>query len=121
MAHFAELDENNKVLRVTVVSNEDTLNANVHEDESVGAEFCTKLLGGRWVKTSYSASIRNRFAGIGHTYDADNDVFIEPQPHASWKLDENFDWQAPKPYPTDGNHHKWDEAKKDWVIDIVVE
>ena len=120
MAHFAELDGNNKVLRVIVVSNEDTLNANGQEDESVGIAFCQNLLGGNWIKTSYSASIRNRFASVGHTYDTENNVFIEPQPYPSWTLDKNFAWQAPKPYPTDGNHYKWDETAKDWVIDIVV-
>jgi len=121
MAHFAELDENNKVLRVIVVSNEDTLNADGHEDESVGATFCQNLFGGKWIKTSYNGKVRNRFASVGYTYDKENDVFIEPQPYPSWKLDENFEWQAPKPYPADGNHHKWDEVKKDWVIDIIVE
>jgi hypothetical protein len=73
MAHFAELDENNKVLRVLVVDN-------AHEDR--GAEFLAVDcgLGGRWIQTSYNANIRGKFAGIGDTYDEANDVFVSPEP-----------------------------------------
>ncbi len=75
MAHFAEIDENNKVLRVIVVGNSDCLKDD-KEDEATGIEFCEKLLGGRWVQTSYNGNMRKCFAGIGYTYDKDKDVFI---------------------------------------------
>lgn len=88
MAHFAELDENNIVLRVIVVSNEDCLDDNGVESEAVGISFCESLLGGRWVQASYNANFRGKYAGIGDTYDHLLDMFIsqyeeevdEPQP-----------------------------------------
>lgn len=73
MAHFAELDENNVVLRVLVVDN---------SLESDGANFLANTLGlgGTWIQTSYNANIRKNYAGIGFTYDADRDAFIPPKP-----------------------------------------
>jgi hypothetical protein len=72
MAHFAEIDSNNKVLRVLVVDN---------AQESRGQEFlaidCN--LGGTWVQTSYNANFRGKFAGTGDVYDPVNDVFVSPE------------------------------------------
>ncbi len=73
MAHWAELDENNKVIRVTVGDNNDPAG-----DE--GYQWLINNLGGRWIKTSYNANIRGKFAGIGDTYDEVNDVFVAPKP-----------------------------------------
>lgn len=73
MAHWAELDDNNKVIRVTVGDNNDPAG-----DE--GYQWLIDNLGGRWIKTSYNANIRGKFAGIGDTYDEVNDVFVAPQP-----------------------------------------
>ncbi len=112
MAHFAEIDENNIVTRVLVVDN---------SKEHRGQEFLAEDmgLGGRWIQTSYNNNFRKQFAGIGYTYDEVNDVFITPQPYASWTLDSNFDWQAPVPYPNDDNEYYWDEATLSWIkIDI---
>jgi hypothetical protein len=112
MAHFAQLDENNKVLTVVVVNNEDCLDENGIESEQVGSDFCTSLFGGVWLQTSYNNSIRKQYAGIGFTYDSDADVFVAPQPFPSWTLDENDDWQAPVPSP-EGPHY-WDEETLSW-------
>lgn len=71
MAHWAELDENNVVLRVTVGDNDDP-----NGDE--GYQWLINNLGGRWIKTSYNATIRGKFAGIGDIYDEVNDVFYTP-------------------------------------------
>jgi hypothetical protein len=73
MAHFAEIDSDNKVVRVLTVPN---------EQEERGEEFLSVdlNLGGRWIQTSYNAKIRGKFAGIGDTYDADKDLFIAPTP-----------------------------------------
>ncbi len=71
MAHFAELDNDNKVLRVIVVS---------EDNESEGETWCKNLLGGRWKQTSYNGNIRGMFAGVGYTYDADLDEFVPPEP-----------------------------------------
>ena len=115
MAHFAELDSNNVVQRVIVVANKDTSDADGNESENIGVAFCQKLLGGKWVQTSYNGNIRKRYAGIGYTYDAARDAFIASQPYPSWTLDANADWQAPVPMPTDGKMYAWDEAAQAWV------
>ena len=78
MAHFAELDENNNVLRVIVVSNNECLDQNGNENEVIGALFCHKLLGGTWVQTSYNSNIRGKYAAIGDLYDEESDTFISP-------------------------------------------
>ena len=82
MAHFAELDSNNVVLRVLVVSNDDITDDNGQEQESLGVAFLQGLLGTdtRWVQTSYNGNFRGRYAGIGFTYDPVTDVFVEPEP-----------------------------------------
>jgi len=115
MAHFAELDLNNVVLRVVVVANKDTADADGVEKEYIGAAFCESLLGGTWKQTSYNANFRKNYAGIGYTYDEALDAFVAPQPYPSWVLDENAQWQAPVPYPTDGKNYSWDEATQSWV------
>jgi len=115
MAHFAELDANNVVLRVIVVGNSDTADADGVEKEYIGAAFCERLLGGTWKQTSYNNNMRKRYAGPGYTYDAGLDAFITPQPYPSWVLDANADWQAPVPMPTDGKMYRWDENTLSWV------
>ena len=72
MAHFAELDANNVVLRVIVVDNKDTSDVNGVEKEYIGAAFCEKLFGGTWKQTSYNGNFRKNYAGIGYTYYADS-------------------------------------------------
>lgn len=79
MAHFAELDANNIVLRVIVVDNKDTADASGVEKEYIGQAFCERLFGGRWVQTSYNGSFRGTYAGIGMKYDETQDKFISPQ------------------------------------------
>jgi hypothetical protein len=79
---------------------------------------------GTWLKTSYNTHgnqnangnpLRGNYAGIGYTYDVQNDVFYEPQPFPSWALDANWLWQPPVAMPTDGNAYMWDETTKNWV------
>ena len=79
MAHFAELDKNNVVIRVLVTSNDEP-------DE--GYSWLIENLGGTWVKTSYNGNIRKNFAGIGFTYDTERDAFIQPRPEGNWQLNE---------------------------------
>lgn len=78
MAHFAELDTDNKVVRVVVVGNPDCLDGNGQESETVGIAFCQSLFGAdtTWVQTSYNGNMRGKYAGIGDTYDAASDLFI---------------------------------------------
>ena len=107
MSHFAEIDNNNSVLRVLVGPN--------YGDE--GQAFF-EALGGRWVKTSYNAAtngFRKNYAGVGYTFDESRDAFIAPKPYNSWLLDEDTcQWQAPVPYPTDDLMYEWDEELTDW-------
>jgi hypothetical protein len=122
MAHFAEIDSNNVVLRVIVVANKDTADANGNEVESIGVAFCQRLLGGNWVQTSYHGNIRKNYAGIGYTYDAAIDAFVPPQPYPSWVLNtDTAQWEAPVPYPTDGKIYTWDEATQSWVEEVPAE
>ena len=97
MAHFAELDNNNVVLRVVVVGN-DCVPSDEHVD---GETWCINFFkGGTWKQTSYNSNFRKQYAGIGYTYDAAKNKFISPQPFDSWALDANDDWQASVTYPT---------------------
>jgi hypothetical protein len=108
MSHWAEIDENNIVLRVLVGNN----------SEADEGEAFMNSLGGTWVKTSYNAAtngFRKNFAGVGMSYDAERDAFIGIKPFDSWVLNENTcRWEAPVPYPTDGIMYKWDEETTDW-------
>lgn len=126
MAHWAELDENNVVTRVTVGSNDDL-------DE--GYQWLIDNLGGRWIKTSYNTyagkrvdpetrestnepGFRKNYAGIGYTYDEDLDAFIPPKPFPSWVLDEETcQWDAPVPLPEGAIKLacEWNEAEVAWI------
>jgi hypothetical protein len=99
MAHFAQLDEHNKVIQVVVVPD---------EQEDRGAEYLAVdlRLGGVWLQTSINTAggqhsagktpLRKNYAGIGFTYDSQRDAFIPPQPGPDWKLDEaTCLWQDP--------------------------
>jgi hypothetical protein len=110
MAHFAELDETNTVIRVLVTDNNDP-----NGDE--GYQWLVSNLGGTWVKTSYNGNIRKNYAGIGYTYDEALDAFVPPKPFASWILNEETAlWEAPVAYPADGILYTWDEEGQAWQI-----
>jgi hypothetical protein len=107
MAHWAEIDENNIVLRVVVTDN---------EMKNEGFDWLVANLGGTWVQTSYNATIRKNFAGIGFIYDSERDAFIEPQPFQSWILnEETCRWEPPVAYPADGKRYEWNEESGTWV------
>lgn len=107
MAHFAEVNDNNLVIRVLVVPD---------EQEHRGQEYLANDLGlgGRWIQCSYNHKIRKRFPSPDYSYDPTADVFIAPRKFESWYLDENFEWQPPIPYPTDGEDYFWDETSRSW-------
>lgn len=122
MAHFAQVDENGIVLQVLVVADENTENAQEFLAETLG-------LGGTWIQTSYNTSrgihkdggtpLRKNYAGIGYTYDFERDAFIPPKPYESWLLNEDSCiWEAPIPYPSDGEIYTWDEESTSWVIAV---
>ena len=118
MAHFAEIDGDNVVVRVLVVPD---------DQQERGQEFLASDLGlgGTWKKTSYNTiagehreggtPYRKNYAGIGYTYDSTKDAFIPPKPFASWTLNEDTCiWDAPVPMPTDGKFYEWDEETTTW-------
>jgi hypothetical protein len=109
MAHYSYLDDNNIVVAVTVGKDETELIDGLDTETyyGLGTPYTVK-------RTSYNGNIRKQFAGVGMTYDAINDVFIAPQPFASWSLDQNFDWQAPTPRPEEG-FWRWDEDSLSWL------
>jgi len=125
MAHFAELNNSNEVLRVIVISNDD-VEANGGELSSEAETFVASIVphsedGTAWKQTSYNSNFRKQYAGIGDTFDSSKDKFIKPQPYPSWSLDSNDDWVAPVTYPTiteiDSNLViiTWDEDNQKWL------
>jgi hypothetical protein len=116
MAHFAEIDSNNIVLRVLVVDNNDLLDSENNESEALGITYLTDAFGGNWKQTSYNRNFRKNYAGKGCIYDSARDAFYGPQPYASWTLDEDTCiWEAPVTYPDDGKMYEWDEDTTNWV------
>lgn len=115
MAHFAQLDENNMVVNVIVVSNDDCGGGEFPESEAPGREFIASLgLAGTWKQTSYNSNFRKHYAGIGFKYDETRDIFIANQPFASWVLnEETAEWEAPVARP-DGPNWIWNETEGEW-------
>jgi hypothetical protein len=107
MAHFAEIDADNIVLRVIVADTK---------------EWCEQNLGGTWVQTSYNTyggqhpegrPLHKNYAGIGYHWDGTG--FFAPQPFPSWTKDEDtYLWEAPVPHPNDGKLYEWNEAELKW-------
>jgi hypothetical protein len=120
MAHFAQLNANNDVMEVIVVSNDEILDENGNESEEKGIAFCKNLFGEDtvWVQTSYNSSFRKNYGTVGMSYDPNRDAFLyQKPPHLnSWVLDEETClWVAPVPMPTDGKNYEWDEDSISWV------
>jgi hypothetical protein len=108
MAHYAYLDSNNIVVAVTVGKDETELIDGLDTETyyALGTEYTVK-------RTSYNSNIRGAYAGIGYSYNADEDIFIAPQPYPSWIRSGSF-WNAPTPMPTEGNW-RWDEPTLTWI------
>ena len=101
MSHFAKLNKDNIVTEV-IVAEQDFINSG-----KVGDSFL-------WIQTSYNNNFRKQYARSGYKYDKINEVFIKPQPHASWTLDASFDWQPPKAMPDDDKKYSWNEDTQAW-------
>jgi hypothetical protein len=112
VSHWAELDNDNKVIRVLVGDNNDPAG-----DE--GYQWLIDNLGGTWIKTSYNSKIRGIYAGISYTYNPDEDIFVTPQPYPSWIRSGSF-WNAPIEYPNDNKKYVWNEELGDWVETLVI-
>ena len=136
MAHFAKLGVNGKVIAVHGLDNDQLLNADGVEDESVGQNRLQQIHGwpaAMWIMTSYntrggkhytdgvesadqSKALRGNYAGIGYTYDEDNDIFWPKQPHASWsKNTSTASWEAPITYPSETTYTSGEDTLT-WTI-----
>ena len=108
MAHYAFLNPNNVVTEVIVGIDETELIEGLSPEIWYG-----NLRKQPCIRTSYNNNIRKQYAGIGYTYNADADVFVAPQPFASWTLDANHDWQPPTTKPE--GRYAWNEEELEWV------
>jgi hypothetical protein len=133
MRHFAELDQNNKVIRVLVLGDELNVDENDNEVEIIGISNLKSMFGMHtiWKQTSHDENFRKNFASVGGTYDEEYDFFIEEKPYDSWILNtDTAQWESPieKPdLPEDGSdNYYWDEDMyqsdntKGWVFEEIV-
>lgn len=122
MAHFAHINEFSIVDRVIVAEEDFILNMPDYQN---------------WIQTSYNTrggihyqadsnepsedqtkALRKNFAGVGHFYDLNRDAFIPPKPFNTWILNEDSCyWEAPIPFPNDGNSYDWDDETSSWVLE----
>jgi hypothetical protein len=138
MAHFAQINSDNKVINVVVVSDIDLESGIQLDIEELGVQYLKSLVGNdtNWVKTSYntkrgihynpvtnkpnenqSKAFRKNYAQYGYTYDEQRDAFIPPKPYDSWILDEfSCLWESPIPYPNDGSMYEWNEDNQSWDL-----
>lgn len=122
MAHFAELDQDNKVINVIYIEDKYILDENGVESEEVGIQYLKTHNGNErtWVKTSINNNIRGHYAVIGGYYLPEIDQFTYRKDYNSWVLnDDNYTWRAPVSVPTDapeGFFYNWDEGSLNWVL-----
>ena len=144
MAHFAKLGANSKVIQVLTLNNSDMLNADGVEDESVGQQYLethNNWPAQMWIQTSYNTvnnthnlggtPFRGNYAGIGYTWDEDDQIFWPKKPYASWvKHNESASWKSPigdapaltaeQQAQNDADTHEWyyvwNEAGQSWDI-----
>jgi hypothetical protein len=109
MAHYAFLDENNIVTEVIPGRDEWEVVDGISDWEAAYGE----VRGQVCKRTSYNNNIRGTYAGIGYSYNEEEDIFVAPQPYASWTRNGSF-WEAPVPMPTDGKMYVWNEETISW-------
>ena len=137
MAHFAKLGSNSKIIQVLTLNNGDMLNADGVEDESVGQQYLERhnnWPAQMWIQTSYNTvagihkdggtALRGNYAGIGYTWDEDNNIFYPKKPYASWVLDvPTASWKSPIGDAPDDltdeekaarTHYVWNEGTGAW-------
>jgi len=140
MAYFAKLEENGKVISVLTLNNSDMLNASNVEDETVGQQYLEKhnnWPAHLWIQTSYNTSggqhrtggtpFRGNYAGIGYTWDEDNNIFLPKKPFNSWVKDTaTASWKSPigdAPALTEEqkktSYYQWNEAGQSWDLKTI--
>lgn len=110
MAHYAFLDDNNIVTEVIVGIDETELIEGLDPETWYG-----NFRGQTCKRTSYNSNIRGIYAGVGFSYNPQEDIFIAPQPYPSWVRNGSL-WEAPVPYPNDGKKYIWDETSTSWLL-----
>jgi hypothetical protein len=111
MSHFAKV-ENNLVTQV-IVAEPDFISTGALGDPAAWVQTSYNTQGGE--HTQGGTPLRGNYAGVGYTYDAQNDVFYAPQPFPSWTIAApTWTWTAPTPMPQDGKQYAWNEATKSW-------
>ena len=110
MAHYAFLDENNVVTEVITGIDETELIEGLDTETWYG-----NFRGQTCKRTSYNGNIRSTYAGVGYYYNAEEDIFVAPQPFPSWIRNGSL-WEAPTPMPTDGQVYRWVEADLNWQV-----
>ena len=108
MAHYAFLDKNNIVTEV-IVGIDETKTIEGLDTETWYANFRNQTCK----RTSYNSKIRGVYAGIGYTYNENEDIFVTPQPYPSWIRVGSF-WNPPTPCPQDEQLYFWDEENLVW-------
>ena len=138
MAHFAKLGLNGKVIAVLTLNNSDMLNASGVEDESVGQQYLERhnnWPAQMWIQTSYNTvggkhskggtPFRGNYAGIGYTWDEDNNIFLPKKPFNSWVKDvATASWKSPigdapaltEEQKTAKSYYSWNEAGQSWDL-----
>jgi|TARA_R110001606_G_scaffold133612_1_gene269580 hypothetical protein len=144
MAHFAKIGLNGKVLQVLTLNDSDMLNADRVEDETVGQQYLEKhnnWTAQMWIQTSYNTlggvhkdggtALRGNYAGVGYTWDEDNNIFWSKKPYASWvKHIESASWKSPignapeltaeqtlqNEAETHAWHYVWNEENQSWDL-----
>jgi len=140
MAHFAKLGSNSKVIAVLTLDNKDMLNGDGVEDETVGQQYLERhnnWPAQMWIQTSYNTSqgthnsgdnskaFRGNYAGIGHLWDEDNNIFYSKKPYASWVLNTTTaSWHSPlgdapeltAEQKAANSYYEWNESDKSWDL-----
>ena len=137
MAHFAKIGMSSKVIQVLTLDNKDMLNADGVEDEAVGQQYLERhnnWPAQMWIQTSYNTSggthklggtpLRGNYAGIGMTWDEDNNIFYPKSPYPSWVLNTTTaSWHSPIGDAPDDlteeekaakTHYVWNEGTGAW-------
>ena len=110
MAYYAFLDDNNIVTEVITGIDETELIEGLNPEIWYG-----NFKGQTCKRTSYNNNIRGTYAGVGFSYNVEEDIFVAPQPFPSWTRNGSF-WEAPTPMPTDGQMYRWVEDDLNWQV-----
>lgn len=123
MAHYAELDNDNKVVFVHYYDNQFMLDENNNENDEIALNTIKEILNirgqsnPRLIKCSYNRKIRYNYPAVGFTYDEENDAFIPPKPYKGWILNTNtFNWEPPTPRPDPNKPYYWNNDQENWVL-----